>query len=48
MFSFHSYKLEPMILIPLYWNRYMVKEKDRLFQREYENAPLNYQNIARS
>lgn len=27
---------------------YMVKEKDRLFQREYENAPLNYQNIARS
>jgi len=27
---------------------YMVKEKDRLFQREYENAPLNYQNVARS
>jgi len=27
---------------------YMVKEKDRLFQREYENTSLQYQNIARS
>lgn len=29
-------------------HRWMVKEKDRIFQREYESTPLNYQNIVRS
>jgi len=27
---------------------WMVKEKDRIFQREYESTPLNYQNVIRS
>ncbi|KDR72791.1 hypothetical protein GALMADRAFT_252054 [Galerina marginata CBS 339.88] len=27
---------------------YMVREKDRIFQRQYESAPLDYQNVARS
>lgn len=28
--------------------RFMVKERDQLFQSEYENASLQYQNISRS
>lgn len=29
-------------------HRYMVKERGRLFQREYESASMQYQNISRS
>ena len=28
--------------------RYMMNESDRLFQREYDSASLQYQNISRS
>ena len=28
--------------------RWMVKEKDRIFVKEYENASLQYQNISRT
>lgn len=27
---------------------WMAKEKDRIFQREYEDTPLGYQNVSRS
>ncbi|KAF8193795.1 MRG-domain-containing protein [Pholiota molesta] len=42
---------ESVALIRDYSNElmvWMVKEKDRIFQREYENTPLHYQNIIRS
>ncbi|KAF4622537.1 hypothetical protein D9613_009180 [Agrocybe pediades] len=42
---------ESVILIRDYTNelmQYMVEHKDRIFQKPYENAPLDYQNAARS
>ncbi|KAF8970982.1 MRG-domain-containing protein [Flammula alnicola] len=42
---------ESVALIRDYANElmiWMVKEKDRIFQREYESTPLHYQNIMRS
>ncbi|KJA22704.1 hypothetical protein HYPSUDRAFT_87295 [Hypholoma sublateritium FD-334 SS-4] len=46
-----SLDAESVSLIRDYSNElmvWMVKEKDRIFQREYESTPLNYQNIVRS
>ena len=32
----------------LRWTRYMVKERERIFVRQYESASVAYQNISRS
>ena len=29
-------------------DRYMVKERDRIFQKEYEQSTIAYQNVSRS
>ncbi|KAF8874523.1 MRG-domain-containing protein [Gymnopilus junonius] len=42
---------DSVVLIRDYTNEllnYMAKEKDRIFQRQYENAPPEYQNVIRS
>ncbi|KAF9473209.1 MRG-domain-containing protein [Pholiota conissans] len=46
-----SLDAESVLLLRDYSNElmvWMVKEKDRIFQREYENAPIHYQNLIRS
>ena len=43
-----DYTVENTSQINLYSDRFMIKERERLFQREYESASMQYQNISRS